>query len=50
VSPFANDFSLCEFRFWKCKFTKSGEKKKTYEWCEWEMTRKDPESAIDISG
>ncbi|XP_023723664.1 dmX-like protein 2 isoform X1 [Cryptotermes secundus] len=37
-------------RFWKCKYTKSGERKKTYEWCEWEMIRKDPESAIDISG
>jgi hypothetical protein len=29
---------------------KSGDKKKAYEWCEWEMIRKDPESAIDISG
>lgn len=37
-------------RFWKCKCTKSGDKKKSYEWCEWEMIRKDPESAIDISG
>jgi hypothetical protein len=47
---FANLSSPDEFRFWKCKFTKSGEKKKTYEWCEWEMIRKDPESTIDISG
>lgn len=37
-------------RFWKCKCMKSGDKKKTYEWCEWEMIRKDPDSAIDISG
>lgn len=37
-------------RFWKCKCMKSGDKKKAYEWCEWEMIRKDPESAIDISG
>ncbi|XP_069696328.1 dmX-like protein 2 isoform X4 [Periplaneta americana] len=37
-------------RFWNCKVTKSSEKKRSYEWCEWEMIRKDPESAIDISG
>ncbi|PSN54280.1 DmX-like protein 2 [Blattella germanica] len=36
--------------FWNCKSTKSGEKKRTYEWGEWEMIRKDPESTIDISG
>jgi hypothetical protein len=50
VTFFANNFSPYDFRFWKCKYTKLGEKKKTYEWCEWEMIRKDPESAIDISG
>ncbi|XP_066993059.2 dmX-like protein 2 isoform X2 [Anabrus simplex] len=37
-------------RFWKCKVTKAGEKSKNYEWCEWEMTRKDQESTIDITG
>lgn len=37
-------------RFWKCKVTKSNGSKKNYEWCEWEMLRKDQESTIDISG
>ncbi|XP_047120921.1 dmX-like protein 2 [Schistocerca piceifrons] len=37
-------------RFWKCKVTKKDEKKKNYEWCEWEMFRKDQESTIDITG
>jgi len=50
MSSFGSNFSVYKFRFWKCKCTKSGDKKKAYEWCEWEMIRKDPESAIDISG
>lgn len=39
-------------RFWKCKVTKTDddEQKMSYEWKEWEMIRKDQESAIDISG
>ncbi|KAK9294166.1 hypothetical protein QLX08_011144 [Tetragonisca angustula] len=38
-------------RFWKCKVTKNQSKSKLdYEWCEWEMIRKDQESTIDITG
>ncbi|KAG5343356.1 DMXL2 protein, partial [Acromyrmex heyeri] len=37
-------------RFWKCKVTKKPDEKLDYEWCEWEMTRKDQESTIDITG
>ncbi|XP_077255779.1 rabconnectin-3 alpha isoform X4 [Temnothorax americanus] len=37
-------------RFWKCKVTKRPDEKLDYEWCEWEMTRKDQESTIDITG
>ncbi|XP_043473124.1 dmX-like protein 2 isoform X3 [Leptopilina heterotoma] len=38
-------------RFWKCKVTKIGEENQlSYEWCEWEMIRKDKESTIDITG
>lgn len=40
-------------RFWKCQVTKTNEKEKgsrEYNWCEWEMIRKDQESTIDISG
>ncbi|XP_015601429.1 dmX-like protein 2 isoform X2 [Cephus cinctus] len=42
-------------RFWKCKVTKSElnreqQKHLSYEWCEWEMIRKDQESTIDITG
>ncbi|XP_026671187.1 dmX-like protein 2 isoform X4 [Ceratina calcarata] len=38
-------------RFWKCKVTKEQpEDKLHYEWCEWEMIRKDQESTIDITG
>ncbi|XP_051173147.1 dmX-like protein 2 isoform X2 [Leptopilina boulardi] len=38
-------------RFWKCKVTKVGEENQlNYEWCEWEMIRKDKESTIDITG
>ncbi|XP_029173439.1 dmX-like protein 2 isoform X2 [Nylanderia fulva] len=37
-------------RFWKCKVTKTPDEKLDYEWCEWEMTRKDQESTIDITG
>ncbi|XP_076665130.1 rabconnectin-3 alpha isoform X3 [Andrena cerasifolii] len=38
-------------RFWKCKVTKSRlDDNHCYEWCEWEMIRKDQESTIDITG
>ncbi|XP_053977801.1 dmX-like protein 2 isoform X6 [Hylaeus volcanicus] len=38
-------------RFWKCKVTKGEpDDKLRYEWCEWDMTRKDQESTIDITG
>ncbi|KAJ8668951.1 hypothetical protein QAD02_000210 [Eretmocerus hayati] len=39
-------------RFWNCKVTKTGEDPTgwEYEWCEWEMIRKDKESTIDITG
>ncbi|XP_014484134.1 PREDICTED: dmX-like protein 2 [Dinoponera quadriceps] len=37
-------------RFWRCKVTKRPDDKLDYEWCEWEMTRKDQESTIDITG
>lgn len=39
-------------RFWKCKVTKDRKLngKKKYEWCEWEMIRKDQESAIEVTG
>lgn len=40
-------------RFWKCKVTKkpgSNASKFKYEWCEWEMVRKDQESSIDLNG
>nr|XP_034195928.1 dmX-like protein 2 isoform X4 [Osmia lignaria] len=38
-------------RFWKCKVTKDPpDDKLQYEWCEWEMIRKDQESTIDITG
>lgn len=37
-------------RFWKCKVTKNEENQLSYEWCEWEMIRKDKESTIDITG
>ncbi|KAG5673298.1 hypothetical protein PVAND_003358 [Polypedilum vanderplanki] len=41
-------------RFWKCQVTKkSGSNnvsKFKYEWCEWEMIRKDQESSIDVNG
>ncbi|XP_001850447.2 dmX-like protein 2 isoform X2 [Culex quinquefasciatus] len=38
-------------RFWKCKVTKNGsETSFKYEWCEWEMIRKDQESTIDVNG
>ncbi|KAL6428109.1 hypothetical protein ACFW04_008468 [Cataglyphis niger] len=37
-------------RFWKCKVTKKSDDKLDYEWCEWEMIRKDQESTIDITG
>ncbi|XP_066592575.1 dmX-like protein 2 [Prorops nasuta] len=38
-------------RFWKCNVTKTDiEGKLNYEWCEWEMIRKDQESTIDITG
>ncbi|XP_046412753.1 dmX-like protein 2 isoform X1 [Neodiprion fabricii] len=38
-------------RFWKCKVTKTGKDNiLSYEWCEWEMIRKNQESTIDITG
>ncbi|XP_053689152.1 dmX-like protein 2 isoform X2 [Sabethes cyaneus] len=41
-------------RFWKCKVLKEkreNEKNRlNYEWCEWEMIRKDQESNIDVNG
>ncbi|XP_040162057.1 dmX-like protein 2 isoform X4 [Anopheles arabiensis] len=48
-------------RFWKCKSTTrkeggkgAGESESSqvphYEWCEWEMIRKDQESTIDVNG
>lgn len=38
-------------RFWKCNATKKKQGNKTeYEWCEWEMVRKDQESSIDVHG
>ncbi|XP_058459198.1 dmX-like protein 2 isoform X2 [Malaya genurostris] len=41
-------------RFWKCKVTKNANGKDitslSYEWCEWEMIRKDQESTIDVNG
>ncbi|XP_031780869.1 dmX-like protein 2 isoform X2 [Nasonia vitripennis] len=40
-------------RFWKCKVNKTSEEENAplhYEWCEWEMIRKDKESTIDITG
>ncbi|KAK6643958.1 hypothetical protein RUM43_000223 [Polyplax serrata] len=40
-------------RFWKCKVLKRENSMKqafSYEWCEWEMIRKDQESTIEISG
>lgn len=38
-------------RFWKCKVTKTGVNDTlNYDWCEWEMIRKDQESTIDITG
>uniref|UniRef100_A0A182NDD9 RAVE complex protein Rav1 C-terminal domain-containing protein n=1 Tax=Anopheles dirus TaxID=7168 RepID=A0A182NDD9_9DIPT len=44
-------------RFWKCKSTQRGSKGSSeeqsvphYEWCEWEMIRKDQESTIDVNG
>ncbi|XP_053667929.1 dmX-like protein 2 [Anopheles marshallii] len=47
-------------RFWKCKSIQRKEGKlgsedgsnqvPRYEWCEWEMIRKDQESTIDVSG
>lgn len=41
-------------RFWKCKVTKkpgvTNATKFKYEWCEWEMIRKDQESSIEVTG
>nr|CAD7457418.1 unnamed protein product [Timema tahoe] len=37
--------------FWKCKVDKTSKSaERSYEWCEWEMLRKDQESTIDITG
>ncbi|XP_058802358.1 dmX-like protein 2 isoform X2 [Phymastichus coffea] len=40
-------------RFWKCKINKISDEPGAllnYEWCEWDMIRKDKESTIDITG
>ncbi|KFB47233.1 AGAP010490-PA-like protein [Anopheles sinensis] len=41
-------------RFWKCKTsrkpTSGASSPPRYEWCEWEMIRKDQESTIDVNG
>ncbi|XP_053676697.1 dmX-like protein 1 [Anopheles nili] len=47
-------------RFWKCKSSRNGgasdsgkhdeNRPSRYEWCEWEMIRKDQESTIDVNG
>lgn len=40
-------------RFWKCKVKKQENSVKhpfSYEWCEWEMIRKNQESMIEIPG
>nr|CAD7199841.1 unnamed protein product [Timema douglasi] len=38
------------FPFWKCKVDKvSKTAERSYDWCEWEMLRKDQESTIDIT-
>ncbi|XP_055631831.1 dmX-like protein 2 isoform X2 [Toxorhynchites rutilus septentrionalis] len=40
-------------RFWKCNVTKNKNCDKSgleYEWCEWEMIRKDQESTIEVNG
>ena len=45
--------SKFRFRFWKCKIGKRDNSNRhafSYEWCEWEMIRKDQESMIEISG
>lgn len=42
-----------QIRFWKCKVSnkkKGSSSKLIYEWCEWDMIRKDLESSIDING
>lgn len=36
-------------RFWKCKVNKKSGKMH-YQWCEWEMIRKDQKSSIEING
>lgn len=52
LAHFVFSLSCSCLRFWKCKVTKAPNNgsKKNYEWCEWEMLRKDQESTIDISG
>ncbi|GLH09345.1 Rabconnectin, partial [Gryllus bimaculatus] len=37
-------------RFWKCKISGGEPPRRTYEWCEWEMSRRGLTSAIDITG
>ncbi|XP_059484944.1 dmX-like protein 2 [Neocloeon triangulifer] len=37
-------------RFWNCKVTNKKDNTKDYEWCEWEMRRKDKESTVEIAG
>ncbi|XP_065333652.1 dmX-like protein 2 isoform X2 [Cloeon dipterum] len=37
-------------RFWNCKVTNKKDESRDYEWCEWEMRRKDKESMVEIAG
>lgn len=44
-----------QVRFWRCQVTKkssasSNPAKFKYEWCEWDMVRKDQTSSIDVNG
>jgi hypothetical protein len=38
------------FRFWKCKVNNTKDGKRNYDWCEWEMRRKDQESTVEVAG
>uniref|UniRef100_A0A8D8YBH7 DmX-like protein 1 n=1 Tax=Cacopsylla melanoneura TaxID=428564 RepID=A0A8D8YBH7_9HEMI len=48
---FVTACSDSNIRFWKCKVSKnSNSSGYSYEWAEWEMLRKDKDSAIEIAG
>ncbi|KAL1453926.1 hypothetical protein WDU94_010228 [Cyamophila willieti] len=47
---FVTACSDSNIRFWKCKVTKNPTSGYSYEWAEWEMLRKDKDSAIEIAG